>query len=285
MSRLKQYDTLLVSDFERTVYPLPVHGHTYYELVYIYSGNGVHVLNDISMPYSAGDLFVISQEDQHHFRINEITRFIMIKFTDSYFKHQSHASFNESFTIVPELVMRQKLLKEIKLKFEEPYKTILHNAIDNIVLYNKYKNPTSSPFVYQQLLAIFGLIKEVILKLDERIDNGLPKKEALISYLHENIYDPQKYQARHVAAHFNISVNYFSGYFKRNFEITYRDYINNYRTKLIERRINSGQVNMKQIAAEFGFTDESHLSNYFNNHHKSRPSVLRKRVLKLEEMT
>ena len=280
MSKLRQYDTLLIRDFEELVYHLPTHGHTYYELIYIYWGQGIHVVNDNSIPYQAGDLFMISPEDQHIFQITVITRFVMIKFTDNYFKHQNHISFDESFSIVPEAIMRQKLLKEVKLKFEEPYKTLLHNAIDNIVLYNEFKPLASSPYIYQTLLSIFGIVNEVILKLDERIDHGVPNKEALISYIHENIYNPKLYEVKSIAAHFNISANYFGDYFKRNFEIGYRDYINQYRMKLIEKRINSGHVNMKQIAIEFGFTDESHLSNYFKNHQRMRPSAYReKKVL------
>lgn len=272
MSKLRQFETLLIRDFEELIYHLPVHGHTYYELIYIYSGCGIHIINDNSIPYQAGDLYMISPEDRHHFQIEVITRFVMIKFTDSYFKHQNHISFDESYAIVPEAIMRQKLLKEVKLTFEEPYKTLLHQAINNIVLYNLSKRLASSPYIYQQLLSIFAIITEVSLKLDERIDNGVPKKEAMISYIHEHIYSPKKYEIKNIAAHFNIAPSYFSDYFKRNFEISYRDYINQYRTKLIEKRINGGYSSMKQIAIEFGFTDESHLSNYFKTQHNIRPS-------------
>lgn len=276
MSKLRQYDTLVIRDFEELIYHLPVHGHTYYELIYICSGSGIHILNDNNIPYQAGDLFMISPEDQHHFQIEVITRFVMIKFTDSYFRLQHQLPAGDAFAIVPEMIMRQKLLKEVKLSFEEPYKTLLRQAVDNIVLYDGLKRLSSSPYIYHQLLSIFGIVKEVMLGLDERIDNGAPNKETLISYIHENIYHPQLFRIRHVSAHFNISQKYFSDYFKRNFEIGYRDYINQYRLKLIEQRIGSGHVNMKQIALEFGFTDESHLSNYFKKHHSRRPSAFRK---------
>lgn len=268
---------MVIRDFEEYIYHLPEHSHTYYELIYIYSGCGIHILNDNSFPYQAGDLYLISPEDRHHFQIEAITRFVMIKFTDSYFKHQNHISFDKSFAIVPEAIMRQKLLKEVKLKFEEPYKTLLHQAINDIVFYNEFKPLSSSSYIYQVLLSIFGIIKEVIIKLEEPIFKGNPNKAELISYIHEHIYTPKKCEVKNIAGHFNISANYFGDYFKRNFEINYRDYLNQYRIKLIEKRINSGHVNMKQIAVEFGFSDESHLSNYFKNHHALRPSVYRKK--------
>lgn len=278
MTKLRQYETIQIRDFEEAVYHLPAHGHTYFELIYIYSGSGMHMLNDSILPYEPGDVYLISPEDQHHFQIDVITRFIMIKFTDNYFKHQHHTSFDEGFSIVPEAIMRQKLYKEVKLQFDELYATLIKQAFENIVLYNSIKSLASSPYVYQQLLSIFGIIKEAAPKLAERIDNGTPDKEALISYIHEHIYNPEAFAIKNIAAHFNISRNYFGAYFRRNFGISYREYTNQYRGKLIERRITGGQVSMKQIATEFGFTDESHLSNYFKKQRNIRPTVFRGQV-------
>jgi YesN/AraC family two-component response regulator len=101
-------------------------------------------------------------------------------------------------------------------------------------------------------------------------------KGALILYINQHIYEPEKIQVKYIANYFNIAGNYFGAYFKRNFGISYRDYINQYRTKLIEKRIISGNLSLKQIAAEFGFSDESHLSNYFKTRNQTRPTLYRK---------
>jgi AraC-like DNA-binding protein len=281
MNTQRQFETLLIKDFEEEVFHLPPHGHTYYEMIYIYKGSGLHYINKNCFPYKAGDLFLLSPDDEHDYDIKKSTRFILIKFTDSYFNNNNQSGTEDFARVIPEAIMRQKLLKEVKLKLDEPYKTILHGTIKNILAYNCDRTAAHSPLIYHQILSIFGLIKEAVQQLDDRIDNGEPDKEALLSYIHHHIYEPKRFQVKHIASHFNISVNYFSAYFKRNFDISYRDYINQYRTKLIEQRINAGQVNMKQIAAEFGFTDESHLSNYFKTHHESRPTAYRKKQLSL----
>lgn len=41
--------------------------------------------------------------------------------------------------------MRHKLLKEVKLKMDEPCTTILRNTIENIVAYNCRKDNTPPP--------------------------------------------------------------------------------------------------------------------------------------------
>ena len=100
--------------------------------------------------------------------------------------------------------------------------------------------------------------------------------DQIISYIHQNIYNPKLVQIKTIAAHFNISQNYFGSYFKRNFTISYREYCNKLRTQLIEKRIQNKQLSLKQIAYEFGFTDESHLSNYFKKQRNINPSAMKK---------
>lgn len=273
-----QFDALVIHDFEEKVFHLPAHSHTYYELVYIRKGSGIHLLNNNRLPYTAGDLFILSMEDQHYFEIKKSTHFTFIKFTDSYFAgHKSNRP--DSFLLfTPESIMRNKLLKEVKLKMDEPCVSILKNTIENIVAYNCRKDVATSPLVYYQILSIFGLIKEAAAKLNTRIDNGQPDKEELISYIHQNIYDPSLIQVKNIAAHFNIAATYFSDYFKRNFLISYRDYIKKYRVKLIESRLDSPLITTKQIASEFGFTDESHLSHFFKGIKKMSPMEYRNRL-------
>jgi AraC-like DNA-binding protein len=272
----KQFEPLVITVFEEGEFHLPVHSHTHYEIIYIIKGSGTHLINTNRLPYKSGDLFVISPDDVHHFEIKKFTRFVFINFTDSYFSSKNHLAPDEFLRTQPEAIMRNKLLKEVGLVLDEPCKTILRNTIENIVAYNCRKDVSSSPIIYYQILSILGLIKEALAKLGQKAGNGPADKEALISYINQHIYEPEKIQVKSIAGHFNIAGNYFGAYFKRNFEISYRDYINQYRTKLIERRIMSGQLTLKQIAGEFGFTDESHLSNYFKNRNQTTPTFYRK---------
>lgn len=266
-----QFEPLVIQDFEEDVFHAPVHGQTYYELVYIRKGNGIHLLNNSRLSYRSGDLFIICPEDQHYFEINKRTHFTFIKFTDSYFSgHKLHRP--DAFLLSsPEDIMRKKLLKEVKLTMDEPCVSILRNTMENIVAYNRHKNAASSPLIYYQVLSVFGLIREAASKLGIGTNSGQPDKEELISYIHQHIYEPHVIQIKNIAAHFHISPSYFSTYFKRNFEVSYREYMNEYRTKLIEKRILVPSLTMKQIADEFGFTDESHLSHFFKRMRKLSP--------------
>jgi len=276
MKKLNQFDTLVIDEFEEDKYHLPRHSHTYYEIIYIIKGSGIHQLNKNLLPYQAGDLFVLSTDDEHYFDIKKTTRFFFIKFTDTYFNSNKKLACDEFLLNTPENFMRDKSLKENVLKLDKTCASILKNTIDNIRSYNSKANISTSPIVFHQILSIFGLIKESLQQQNIKITGSGIDNDQIISYIHQNIYKPKLVQIKNIAAHFNISQSYFGTYFKRNFAISYREYCNKLRTQLIEKRILNKQLSMKQIAYEFGFTDESHLSNYFKKQRNLKPSAVKR---------
>lgn len=276
MKKLNQFDTLVIDEFEEDKYHLPRHSHTYYEIIYIIKGSGIHQLNKNLLPYQAGDLFVLSTDDEHYFDIKKTTRFFFIKFTDTYFNSNKKLACDEFLLNTPENFMRDKSLKENVLKLDKTCASILKNTIDNIRTYSSKTNISTSPIVFYQILSIFGLIKESLQQQNIKITGSGIDNDQIISYIHQNIYKPKLVQIKNIAAHFNISQSYFGAYFKRNFAISYREYCNKLRTQLIEKRILNKQLSMKQIAYEFGFTDESHLSNYFKKQRNLNPSAVKR---------
>lgn len=272
MTKLKQFYPLEILDFEEASFHLTVHGQNYFELVYIYEGKGIHQINQNQLPYCSGDLFVISPEDEHNFKMDTKTRIICIKFTDDYFSGKEHWKFQDYMNNNPEGIMNNKILKEVKLEFSQEIHQILRHIIDNILLYNASYNVATSPVVFHQVLSVFGIIKETMQDMSLNGNDHLPEKEQLISYIHQHIYIPEKVKVKNIASHFNIAITYFSAYFKRNFEMNYRDYLNQYRLMLINKRLESGQFTMSQIAEEFGFNDESHFSHFYKNNVGINPS-------------
>lgn len=275
MRKLNQFETLVIDEFEEEKFHLPKHSHTYYEIIYIVKGSGIHHLNENLIPYRNGDLFVVSPDDSHYFDIRKSTRFVYIKFTDTYFYSKQNLTCDDFLRKRPEAYMRDKLLKEQVLKLDEPCKTILKNTIENITAYNCRNDVSTSPIVFYQVLSIFGLIKEAIRTMEIPLKGSAFDNKQIISYIHQHIYNPKNVQIKAIAQHFNIAPNYFSAYFKRSFAMTYRDYINQLRIQLIEKRISSRQMPIKQIAYEFGFADESHLSNYFKKRKNISPGTFK----------
>lgn len=263
MKILKQFEPLSIEHEENLSASCSRHSHNHFEIVYINDGNGSHFYNEATLEYETGDLFLISPGDEHFFEIREVTTFTYIKFNEAYFNSKRHLSPDEHYSSTPETIMKLRFLKEVKIKIGSPHSGILKNLINSLLAYDKVKNVAYSPVVFYLLLGIFSIIKESMQLKAITAINDDPNNEQILSYLHENIYCREKIMVKTIASHFNISVRYFSNYFKRNFGIAYQEYLDSYRIKLIEKRIAIGGLKLKQIAQEFGFTDVSHLSKVF----------------------
>lgn len=169
--------------------------------------------------------------------------------------------------------MEIQWLKEDKITVSEPCQTILKNIFENIILYNSTINVLRSSIVYYHILSIFGMIKEYIESRNIELKKKTPTNAHIAAYIQENISNRDCISIHMIANHFNISPSYFSTYFKRNFEISYKEYIEKMQLQLIKRRLETGEIKLKEIADEFGFTDVSHLSKFFKRHEGINPSA------------
>ncbi len=251
MAILKQFDPLIIEEVEETSYSCSHHSHSYYEMVYINAGRGDHLFNEDLVSYETGDMFLLAPGDYHSFEIAEPTTFTYIKFTESYFESKQHLAPDEFRVGSPEILMEMKWLKEVKICIKSPCDKILLATVKNLVTYAQFKDVSNSPIVYYQLLSIFGMIREILRERAPSGNGDTPNFEKLLSYLHENIYDRQKLTVREVAGRFNISPTYFSNYFRKHFDVSYQEYLDQYRISLVKKRLAVGGIKLKEIALEF----------------------------------
>jgi len=109
---------------------------------------------------------------------------------------------------------------------------------------------------------LFSVVHVLQRNMPELRSNSFKSRDlqAMFCYIHKNIYDHNRLRIQIMAEHFNIANDYLGIYFKRQAGITLREYIQNYRNTLIRQRIATGRVTLKEIVAEFGLTDVSHLN-------------------------
>ncbi|WP_256010269.1 AraC family ligand binding domain-containing protein [Desertivirga xinjiangensis] len=148
MSTMRQFDPLVVNDYVTDIYQFAPHRHTYYELIYIFKGNGTHLLNNNQFHYQAGDLFLMAPDDHHHFEVKQATRFIVIKFTEHYFS-TSHLRNTEK-DLVPQVLMQARSLKENKVSFSQTAALSLRNTVQNITRYKDDVDLAHSNYIYFQ---------------------------------------------------------------------------------------------------------------------------------------
>ncbi|RAJ10858.1 AraC-like DNA-binding protein [Chitinophaga skermanii] len=261
MKRYHQYQPLLVSDFEMKEWRHPEHNHNHYELIYIKKGKGTHVINQITQPYKAGGLYLLGPEDKHYFEIQIPTHFIYLKFTDPYrYKHLSGDMRNWQH-LEYLIKSRETHISGFSLSREDQQ---IAARLFEVVAALKADVSYNEQLIWMQLLSIATILQRNMPEL-MAIPQRSKDMQALFCYLHKNIYHPENLRAPIIAAQFNMTADYIGPYFKRNTGTTLRDYIQDYRKTLITQRLASKQYSLKEIAAEFGLTDESHVKKIISS--------------------
>lgn len=249
------------------------HKKTFFEMVFILEGKGVQLINQHKLPYAPDKLFLIFPQDRHGFEVHSCTRFFFIRFNDSYLKTQT-----------------RECLKKMEYIFHN------HNHLPGCILKNVADKPLiralvealireqiNKPSQYVEVMT--QLINTIITVAARNIQQiCIQNPEAgtsdasvqLLNYIHEHIYEPDQLKTARLAAHFNISPSYISEYFKRHLGESLQHYITHYRLKLIETRLRHTDMRINEIAFEFGFTDESHLTRIFKKYKGQSPAAYRK---------
>ncbi|MBN9386026.1 MAG: helix-turn-helix domain-containing protein [Chitinophagaceae bacterium] len=259
--------------------PLKTHKHSYFELVYIVSGEGTHNVNGNVFPYMANNLFLLRPMDTHYFVVKEFTSFLFIRFNNIYLQGQM---------VKDERNPLGQWIHKLEYIFE-------NNHSNGCIIQNLHDKPLARA-VIEALLKEYAegqlLQKELVQQLintlitlvarnisgdymDKRTDNTALR---IINYIHQNIYDPSKLKAEHLAAHFNISLHYVGEYFKKEAGENLQQYIIHYKLSLVEARLRHSDMRLNEIADELGFTDESHLTKTFKKYKGITPTQFRKNI-------
>jgi len=256
MKRYYQYQPLIISDFQAVHWPHPEHNHNHYELIYIKEGTGVHVIHQTRYPYQTGAIFLLGPEDEHYFEIGERTHFIYLKFTgpDLYKDIGGMHPYIQKLEYL--IKSRQTHLSGFQLS---PKDENTAGQVFSVIAGLKDDIFHNEPLIWMQVLAVAVILHRNMPELRPTTERSRDM-QAVFCYLHKYIYTPEKLKAAVMAAHFNTTADYIGPYFKRNAGLTLRNYIREYRKILINQRVASGRYSLKEIALEFGLTDESHVS-------------------------
>jgi AraC-like DNA-binding protein len=264
--------------------PMKIHKNTFFQLAYIVDGEGWYHINENKFKYKPLDLFLLKPMDVQYTEVGTKTSFLFIRFNNIYFDGQKVKDEQNN------LGGWIKKLEYIYHNSNPEQGSIIRNENDKPVIQALtsaiiHEHINEQPF-QRELLQQFinSLITLVARNISSHVLNGTGHNEdpslAIIHYIQANIYQPDKLKAEKLAAHFNISLNYVSEYFKKHTSQTLQQYILNYRMSLVEIRLRHSDLRLNQIADEFGFTDESHLAKTFKKYKGLTPTHFRRSVLK-----
>lgn len=277
MKRYVLHSPFNIYHFEAAQWEHPVHKHTYYEIIFILKGFGNHNINGNTYPYEQGDVFLLGPEDFHSFDIESITEFCFIRFNESYSK--THSVTDKYWQQIFQSLLLTSTQSRGTIVHDKEEKQKLHQLLK--VLESEYDNPPSAHFE----MIRDSLMRSILLILARNLSQQTPAKseesnaaEAILRYIKQHIYEPQKLSMERIAEEFHLAPSYVSIFFKKQTGESLKQFIVKHRIKLIEARLLYSSMTLTEIAHEFGFTDESHFCKQFRKYTGNNPTAFRKNV-------
>ena len=243
--------------------------NNFFELVVVKEGEGTQCIDYNDYPYKRGSIFLLPPLKCHSFFIKKPTTFIFLKFTDSFFKstHKVSVDRNEWFKEASYILSNYNQLPGDIIK-NEVDREYLNKLMTMILQESRNYGEDSVSLIKSLMTSILEILIRNIKKgnfyetsksNDERINK-------MLTYINENITDSELLKVENLGNIFMMSANYVGEFFKKQVQVSLREYIIKSKLKLVEIRLLNSNFTLTEIADDLGFTDVSHLSKTFKRY-------------------
>ncbi|QRR00842.1 helix-turn-helix domain-containing protein [Dyadobacter sandarakinus] len=281
MKRYILHAPFSIYHFEADVWEHSVHKHTYFEIIFILNGSGMHHINGHAYEYASDDVFLLGPEDFHHFEIAETTEFCFVRFEESIDKQQFGQSEPAWQPIIKALLNTSSQSRGSIVIDKLEKQKLLHLLA---TLEAECANERSAYFEIVRDSILRSMLLVLARNLFSQSSSNKVKKasiEAILMHIRQHIFQPEFLTIGHLAVTFNYAPTYVSLFFKRHTGESLKHYIIRYKVRIIESRLLYSNRTLTEIADEFGYTDESHLCKQFRKYTGVSPVSFRNAVAQL----
>ncbi|WP_117885378.1 AraC family transcriptional regulator [Aureibaculum luteum] len=270
MQVIEAYKPFEIQEIELTEWKQRPVKNNFFELVLIKNGEGSQCINYNDVRYNKGSIFLLPPLKCHSFNIEKPTKFVFLKFTDSFFKNINRITIdrNEWFKEASYILSNYNQLPGDIIK-NDVDRNHLKNLISMILEESRSYGNESINLITSLMTSILELLIRNIKKssyFEMPNNNSDDRITKMLTYINENIDKTALLKVENLADVFMMSPTYVSEFFKKQVHMPLREYILKAKLKLVEIRLLNSDFTLTQIADELGFTDVSHLSKTFKRY-------------------
>ena len=96
MNIIETYKPFEIQEIELVTWKQRPVKNNFFELVFVKSGEGTQCINYNELPYSKGSVFLLPPLKCHSFSIDQPSKFVFLKFNDSFFKNRNHLAIDRN---------------------------------------------------------------------------------------------------------------------------------------------------------------------------------------------
>ncbi|MBD0776337.1 helix-turn-helix transcriptional regulator [Maribacter sp. ANRC-HE7] len=270
MQVLEAYKPFEIQELELEEWKQRAVKKNFFELVLIKEGRGSQCINYNEYTYGKGSIFLLPPLKCHSFTIDDPTKFVFLKFTDSFFKNVGRKAIDrdEWFKEASYILSNYNQLPGDIIK-NEMDRRYLENLIEMILQESRNYGEDSVSLVTSLMTSILEILIRNIKKshyfegIQRKTDDRITR---MLTYINEHIDKPELLKVENLANTFLMSPTYVSEYFRKQVHMSLREYIIKAKLKLVEIRLLNSDYTLTEIADDLGFTDVSHLSKTFKRY-------------------
>ena len=252
----------------------PLHTHDFLEIVYIFSGGGVHFVSGEEYHVSSGDALFINFGATHSFNVPDKMSYadIIIKpeFIDESLKGVENAF---AFLDIEDFKSFSKTVDQTNrlLRFSVSER----KEIENLILLALKEQENSLP---GKELMLHSLINTLLTFVFRKM--ALPMKQSvgvgneLLEYIKNHCTEPLVMEEIAHRNHYNSA--YFSRLFKKKTGYTFTEYLTVSRIDLARKLLEETDLDVGDIALEVGFSNRTKFYKAFSERVGSTPNKYRK---------
>jgi len=254
----------------------PIHTHNFHELNIVIAGNGKHYINDSVMHITIGDLFIMPPNVSHGYEFDSknFSIFHLLFHKDFFKKYESHLNnltgYHILFNIDPKIQRQNSAVNNfLHIDISENYNLI--RIFNELTVLEEEQNCNTK--TEKEFLAVY-----VIAKICEMLEHGNDSNKKghypydmlkSVEYIHLNYGEHIDLQTLHTIS--CMSASSYLRYFKKIFNCTPTDYIQDYRLRQAKSMLKYTDHSLTTIANDCGFWDNAHFSKLFKKKYDLSP--------------
>lgn len=270
-----QFDLLDLKDMFGRTYedhsPFQLHRVTFYLIILIEKGSGVHTIDFKNHTYQPGTVLTIRKDQIHKFYKNNSVKGSLLLFTDEFL-----VSYLEQLEALKSLQLFNEVLEEPKIQLNKGELTEMKKAI--LRLKNEYfqvKDDYSFGILRSELHILITKLFRIKSKKSPLIGN--PKYlNAFIDF--QNLVEAevsQNTQVQYYAKQLAMSTKTLNTITKKIIHKSAKAFIDDICTKQIKRLLINTNLSIKEIAYTMGFEESTNFYKYFKRQTNTTPDHFR----------
>ncbi|MBQ2981464.1 MAG: AraC family transcriptional regulator [Lachnospiraceae bacterium] len=255
---------------------VPTHWHNEYEIIYVKKGQGVISLDLEYHNVKAGDIILIVPGQLHSIeqKDEETMEYENIIFGADIIasKHNDYC-YNNYFSFLTKRTLQYPtIFNQTTCKYYHDIARCIDNADEICKTFPHGYQLAIKSYLFQMFFVIFtNLPKE---KPPTKKKKSLDKMKLIVKYVENNYAD--NITIEDMANLCDFSQSHFMKFFKNNMEVSFIEYLNNYRLTMASRLLISSSSSIIAISMESGFDNLSYFNRLFKKKYDMTPSEFRR---------